>query len=345
VWRARLIYVRAFFLLLVAAGWLSAQMPRIGVVDFYGIRKVPQERILKTAGIREGDPLPASKADIEDRIEKIPGVVLARLEAVCCAGERAVLYIGIEERDAPHFEFREPPGGTATLPADLVDAYRSFLRAFEEAARAGETGEDLTRGHALSKYPAARSCQEKFVTLADDNLAAIRKALRESQDPEQRAIAAYVIGYASTKRMVVDDLQYAMRDSDQSVRANAMRALGAIAVLAHQDSELGIRVQPTWVVEMLNSIVWSDRYRAAGALVGITESRDPDLLQELRERALLSLTGMARWKTLTHALPAFILVGRIAGLPDNQIYDAWNKGNRETVIKRATQKVALKSTE
>jgi hypothetical protein len=44
---------------------------------------------------------------------------------------------------------------------------------------------------------------------------------------------------------------------------------------------------------------------------------------------------MARWKHLPHALPAFILVGRLAGMPEKEIQAAWNKEQRESVIKRA----------
>ena len=60
----------------------------------------------------------------------------------------------------------------------------------------------------------------------------------------------------------------------------------------------------------------------------------------LRERALPSLVEMARWKTLSHALPAFVLLGRIAGLPENQVQAAWTRGDRESVIAAATKKKA-----
>jgi hypothetical protein len=45
---------------------------------------------------------------------------------------------------------------------------------------------------------------------------------------------------------------------------------------------------------------------------------------------------MSRWKTLEHALPAFILTGRVAGLTEQQIQDAWTRGDRESVIAAAT---------
>ncbi len=49
---------------------------------------------------------------------------------------------------------------------------------------------------------------------------------------------------------------------------------------------------------------------------------------------------MARWKTLAHALPAFVLTGRVAGISEQQIQDAWTRGDRESVISAATGKKA-----
>jgi hypothetical protein len=44
---------------------------------------------------------------------------------------------------------------------------------------------------------------------------------------------------------------------------------------------------------------------------------------------------MARWHDLEHALPAFILAGRLAGLDEKQIQNAWVSGNRDTVLEKA----------
>ena len=43
----------------------------------------------------------------------------------------------------------------------------------------------------------------------------------------------------------------------------------------------------------------------------------------LKDRALDSMVDMARWKHLPHALPAFILIGRIHGVPEDEIQKAW----------------------
>jgi len=48
---------------------------------------------------------------------------------------KAILFVGIEEKGAAHFEFRTRPAGEVRLPADIVEAYRQFLTAVEAAAR------------------------------------------------------------------------------------------------------------------------------------------------------------------------------------------------------------------
>jgi len=325
--------VRIFLalLLLYLPGW-SQLVPRIAVIEIYGARKLSPERIRRILGVREGEALPPSKAAVEERLESLPEVVRARLEAVCCADGGAILYVGIEEKGAPHFTFRYPARANLSLPAKIVETYREFLRAVEEAARRGEFGEDLSQGYALAGDPAVRARQERFRELAAQHLPQLREVLRKSMHNDQRAIAAYVIGYQPRARGVVEDLQYAMQDAEEGVRANAMRALSAIAVLARSDPDLGLRVEPTWFIELLNSIVWSDRYRAAEALVNLTEDRNPRTLQHIRERALESLVEMARWKVLNHALPAFLLLGRIAGWPEDRIHQAWERGERESLI-------------
>jgi hypothetical protein len=37
-------------------------------------------------------------------------------------------------------------------------------------------------------------------------------------------------------------------------------------------------------------------------------------------------------------LPAFVLLGRVAGMPEPEIQTAWTRGDRETVIAAAKKK-------
>lgn len=333
--------LQRLFALLFVAGAIWAQNPRIGRIEFYGLRKVGEPRVRKVLGFGEGDALPESKPEAEERIATVPGIVAAHMEATCCDDGNVILYIGVEEKGAPHFDLRTPPELDLDLPSEITAAYREFLSAVNEAVRRHSTAEDLTQGHSLMADPDCRDIQQRFVTLAAANLAALRHVLRNSGDDEQRAIAAYVIGYAPKKAAIVDDLQFALKDSDETVRGNAIRALAAVGVYAKLNPAAGVKISPTWFIEMLNSLVWTDRNNAAVALVNLTESRDPSALQQVRERAMNSLVEMARWHYLPHALPAYILVGRVSGLSEQEIQDTWSKGERERVIAAAVKKFKL----
>jgi len=327
-----------FLFLLLLPLLVPAQGPVVGIIDFYGRQKVSEEKLLKVLGVKPGQMLPRSKGDVEDALEEIEGVVYAHLEAACCDEGKAILYVGIEERGAPHFIYSGPPAGLELLPMAIHDEYAAFLAALGLAVREGDTAEDLTQGHSLMRNSGARSHQEKFVELARDHLPDLKKVLQHSENAEHRAIAAYVIGYAPKKQLVVEDLQRALRDPDDTVRNNATRSLAAIAVYAQLQPDQELRISPTWFIEALNSLIWQDRITAANTLVGLTEKRDPLILDHLRERAMPALRDMASWKYLPHALPGFLLLGRVAGMPESEIRALWEKGDRISLLKRVDAK-------
>lgn len=312
--------------------------PRIGDVEIYGARKVSLQKIKSALGAGPGDLLPSREA-AEERIDKLSGVVASRIEAACCEGQKPILYVGIEERESPHVEYHPAPAGDVELSTELVNKYRMFLDAVGNSIRGQNADEDLTNGYSLMADPECRELQQSFIPLVERDLGLVDHVIRDSSDPEQRAIAAYVLQYGPrgprTSKTVVNGLQWGLRDQDDNVRANAARALKAVAVGAKLHPEQEIRIEPTWFVELMNSVVWSDRRIASLALVNLTDQRDPEMLGLIRERALPSVMEMARWHDLEHALPAFILAGRLAGLDDKAIQEAWVSGNRDPVLKKA----------
>src|SRR5712671_4767724 len=160
--------MKPFLPLLFLPGILGAQAtlgiprPKVGVLDYYGLHKVSPARIQRVLATKEGDLFPNSKGDVEERLEQIPGVVRSHLEAVCCDNGKAVLFVGIEEKGAAHFEFRSVPNGEVRLPGDIVEGYQEFLTALEAAVRKGDAAEDLSSGHSLVADPAARLLQRRF---------------------------------------------------------------------------------------------------------------------------------------------------------------------------------------
>jgi len=207
--------VRALVLTLLPAALAWAQpvaLPKIGIIDFYGLRKANRDRIVKALEIKVGDPFPKSKGEIEERLELVNNVVRAHIEAVCCENGQAIIYVGIQEKGAPVYQYREAPTDeTVKLPEPMVDTWNQFMEQLQIAVREEMAAEDLTNGHSLMQYAPARELQLKFPEIVDANLPAIRAVLRGSADETERAIAAYAIGYATKKAAIIPDLQYAIQ--------------------------------------------------------------------------------------------------------------------------------------
>ena len=316
-----------------------SQVRTVRFIDFYGLRSVSEDQVRSVLGINEGDTLPLplpSGTELEKRLADIPGVARARLALVCCEVDQLVLFVGIDETPGVRLKYHPQPQGEITVPPEVLGTYRDFLDAMLEAVLSGDAADDESQGHSLMQNPTVRALQERFLVYAEQYLERLRRVLRNSGDKEQRAIAAWVIGYAQDKNAVVEDLLYAVLDANDEVRNNAVRALGAIAALAEARPELRIEIRPDPFIDMLNSLEWTDRNKALMVLYTLTSSRDAEVLEELRQRAFSSLVEMARWKS-GYARVAYLILGRVAGLSDGEIHETWENGEREQTVARIIQ--------
>ena len=321
---------------------VNGQELEIGIIDVYGLSRVSVRQVREMLTFTEGDTIafgvgeePVSLKESEDRLARSPDIARARIQRVCCDAGRAIVYVGVEEPGAATMRLRAEPRGDARLAADIVRAGDEADNALRLAVLRGNVGEDRSRGHSLVDDPAVRAVQERFVLYAARDLSELRLVLRSSKDAAHRALAAQVLGYATDKQAVVEDLVHGMNDASAPVRNNAMRALAVFADMLPGTSRSVPRVPAQPFIELLNSPVWSDRNKASGALMAMSADRDPELLAALRERALASLIEMARWKSEGHALPAFFILCRIAGYSDEAAYDLWERGDRDAVIDAA----------
>jgi hypothetical protein len=324
------------FLFVLLPGSIDGQNPPIGIIDFYGLRRLSEQQARQALQIKEGDSLPASREEAQRRLEALPNVQQALLGAVCCEAGKTILYVGIKEKGAPSLQFRAAPKGAIRLPQTILRAGDAFYDALTEGILKGDAGEDDSQGHALNSYPKLRAIQEQFITFAAQDFKLLRTVLRESADAQHRALAAQIIAYTANKQDTVKDLVYGMSDPDGGVRNSSMRAL---AVMASPKQRVKVPVEP--FIKMLNSIVWTDRNKSSDALFRLTEKRNPVVLSKLRERALPSLVEMARWKT-GHAFAPFFLLGRVGNLSEDEIQKDWDRGNHETLIETALKKVKSK---
>lgn len=118
----------------------------------------------------------------------------------------------------------------------------------------------------------------------------------------------------------MDYLLYAVDDADETVRNNAARALGILAGYLEMHPELNITIPATPFIQMVNSIVWTDRNKGASVLMHLTDKRDPELLRQIKEQAMPSIIEMAKWKSRGHAIFCFVILGRIAGEDEASLF-------------------------
>lgn len=317
--------------ILLADAPLGAQLPPIGIIDLYGLVQTRPETVRGALGLRIGDSVPASPDAAIRSLKALPGVESATLNPVCCEEGKTILYVGIVEAGAPTIRWNPAPTGPARLPDSVRALGAAFEEALGEALGQGDAAEDRSVGHALMHFPNARRIQEQFPAIAASNFNQLRTVLHTSAEAGDRALAAQIIAYTRDKQAVVSDLVTASRDPSESVRNNAVRAL---VVMASAES-VTVKVPPEPFVALLQSPVWTDRNKSSLALMELTASRDPGLLAALRP-ARIALVEMARWKSMGHAGAALTILGRMAGLSEQEIGTVWNGGDREKII-RASQ--------
>lgn len=300
----------------------TTQSVQIGIIDIYGNRNISAETIRKTAGIKEGDSISQrllADRKIERNLEKIAGVKLVQTSVICCDKDgRYVLFIGIAENDSLVFSFRKSPSLKIKLPDSYTNAYEHFSRRLNEAILTGQASDDWSNGYSLLKYAPARRIQEKYKRWANADFNGLRKMLRSSAYESQRATAVQIIAYNDDKSKVIPELLYAITDEDDETRNNAVTALSAVTYyMTLNPGKIKIPFQP--FIRMINSPVWSDRNEGLAMLAQLSESRNEELFYQLRASSMRSLKEMALWKSETHAKPALIVLGRMAGWPDEKI--------------------------
>jgi hypothetical protein len=323
---------------LLLLGALHAAPPpdTLSSVDLYGLRTVPEAAVRAAIGLRPGDPVPESADSIRARVAALPGVAEVDVARVCCAEDGgSMLYVGIREAGTAAATFRAAPTGDARLPEEIVAAGAAFETALMSAVRRGDAQEDDSLGYSLARDSAMRAVQERFIAFAARDAEVLRNVMRTSADAGHRALATQIIAYHADRQAVARDLLHAVGDPADDVRNNAVRALAILAGWANAHPEAEIRIPAEPFIGFLSSVSWTDRNKGVFALIPLTESRDPALLAELRARALPSLVEMARWTNAGHAMGAYLILARVAGIDDRAAFDAWQAGERESVIARA----------
>ena len=308
-------------LLIVAVENARAQQLRVGSIEYFGTRKIDVDKVKRSLTAHEGEQmnlenLPNLIREIRATVNKSIGADPTDVDPVCCdVHDRWIIYVGLPGKNSRTPRYNELPKGRTHFPAEVVSLYRQTMDLLVEAVHAQAT-EDRGKGYALSAYPPLRAKQLAMRDYALKHAALIYQVLNTSADKEQRVVAAQLLGYARQNNLQIRSLVHASRDHDDTVRNNAVRALG---VLAQSSPDIARRIPAQGFIEMLNSRVWKDRNKGGYLLSILTIPREPRLLNLIRDRALDSLLEMAVWREYGHAESSRFMLGRIAGIPEGNL--------------------------
>lgn len=325
----------ALFITLFVASALAQDKPFVvGEIEFFGYSHLDLDRIKAALPLHEGDVLaiqdfPATKEKLGQSVKREVGRDATDVTFTCCDNRtNLMIYVGLPGDSSRKFPYNPSPRGSARLPQRILDLYDRAMDLLSEAVQK-QPGEDRSKGYGLSAYAPLRETQLAIRQFAMHNDLLIQRVLRSSAEPEERRAAAFALGYARQSKAQISALVRASRDADDTVRNNAVRALG---VRASSSERVSAWITAADFAPMLNSGVWEDRNKAALLLDVLSHRRDPRLLRVLRSQALESLVEMARWRNPGHASNARVILGRIAGIEEERLQELAASGNVDEII-------------
>ncbi len=291
---------------------------RIALVEFFGYGGMDVEAIRQALPVREGDAYSdAVKVAVRVAVKRVIGRDATDVQGICCdeRGDRW-LFVGLPGQSSRAFELNPTPGGPVSLSREIVDLHARMEEAEHEAVLKGVAGQDGSPGYRLAKYPPARKLELEVRRYALKHDGELRQVLGDGASAEQRAIAADALGYGRRSPEQITALVRACRDPNDSVRNNSTRALGE---LLSADPALGKQISADVFLEMIGSGVWTDRNKASFVLEKLARREDAEMLARVKSRAWEPLVEMARWRDTGHALMPRVVLGRIAGIPEERL--------------------------
>ncbi len=307
--------------LLVVLTTVHAQQLRVGSLEYFGTKDVDVEKVRRSLNALEGEQmnledLPKLTTQVKTSVKSTIGAEPTDVATVCCDGhDRWTIYIGLTGKNSQPIKYNPTPKGKVHFQPEVVTLYQQAMDLLMESVHA-QAKEERTEGYALSSYPPLRAKQMAMREYALGHAALIRQVLNDSADKEQRVVAAQLLGYAAQDDLQIRSLLLASRDREETVRNNAVRALG---VLAESNTTIARKIPAQGFIDMLNSGGWTDRNKVGYLLSILTKSREPHLLNLIREGALDSLLEMAVWRDYGHAQSSRFILGRIAGIPEDNL--------------------------
>jgi len=316
---------------LTAFAFAQLEDAHIGIIDFYATAGLHPQQLRSALTVHSGDKLiwPDTRDRIREELTRVAGRPFTHFAPVCCDKDgRWMLYIGFGDKSGDDVR-RPKPTGQLKLSAELIELYRDFMATLPKALKyAAGKPDDYSKGYSLAVYPPMRAIQLRMREAALAHEEELLRILAEAADDTQRISAAHLTGYTRQSPRQIVTLIEASRDPNDTVRNNSTRALAVLAAAP----AFARQIPAAPFIDKLNSSVWSDRNKGLMLLTKLTRDRNPEVLAELRAKALPALIEMAQWRNPGHSAGPIRLLGRIAGIDESDLDKLAESGDAEPVL-------------
>ena len=302
-----------------------AEKIKVTGVYFYGYDGLDLDKIRTAIPLKAGDEIDnrnwfTFRKTIAKSVKNVLGKESSD-EALIGTDKTHIVFIGLPGKsNTPNVSYLALPKKRIAAPASIRKLYEQCMDAVRDKVASGSQ-KDQERYLEL---------QSKIKKEAQKDPDILLRSLENSSDGLDRMAAAHALGLIVSKQEQINALVKASNDSQQVVRNNAIRALGA---LLDEQNEMAKKIPPSFFINMLNSPIWTDRNKGIYVMVGLTEDRDPTTLKELRTLALPSLKEMCDWPP-SYSYSALLLLGRIANIPEPMLESMAEKGQTTEILKR-----------
>jgi len=304
---------------------------KVGNIYFFGILDANKSAAAAALTFHTGDEttlgvFAKELSDSKEAVLKATGKAPTDIANVCCNETGGWdIYVGLGGATTTTAKYRKAPIGYERMPAEVTKLVRDIGNALFHAISSGKAQEDRSHGYALSSDEVLRALQLRLHSYAAVHRAEIISVLKHSSSAEDRASAAMTLGYSDRSKGQLDALASASQDPDAEVRNNATRAL---LVIADVDKAAANHIPMRPFEDMVCSGTWTDRNKGAGLLMALTKNRNI----EARRIVVLALEEIADWDR-SHAVPARIVLGRLAGIKDTELFALATGPNWRTIEK------------
>jgi hypothetical protein len=259
----------------------------LAAVDVFGSKHVPSDDIVAASGFEVGGQVVFGSPEFEAKVDAanqrlrerfhFPFVEVSPISYFGSSPDAGKVFITIDvvdPEDKSRLEFAPAPAKDIADPAGLVAAWIDYESVVWPMIRSGAYKPPYTCKGGMHcavgfNHPDLAPREDVFIEKVPAHVDELAAVLHQDRNAERRAAAAFLLGYGTDRRKIIDALVPSIDDPIPLVRNNVMRVLVRI-----QEKADTVILPLRAVLHAMHFPTTTDRNKAASALAAVA-SRAP----------------------------------------------------------------------